>query len=268
MDIKLGYSFLVKNTGIECFSDYLKMINEMFGCFGIPINHFYVTYSNGKKSITKFSIYNDSNLQKYEYLSYNEIGGITATNNATKFDFPTNFTACVDITQFPSDNSSLEITITFKTKKLELYESLRTAITFVKILNNYCDIVRGFGLALENDRIPEVFLKGISNPGLSKDQEKIAYSISNNKFTKSNKLPDVFLVNILPKALFKESVLNEVVSIVGLEHLLKYDEKYILFDLPITIEDYLEENGTHSLKKKLSGILKCNNLLDFREFGS
>lgn len=261
--IKIGYSFIIKDDGIKCFSDYINIIEQIFACLRIPINHFYISYIKDKKAISRSFNYTDTNIKKYLHLTYKDITGILVTNNDTKIHFPTNFNVCIDFNNIRIDNSNLEITITYKTNIGIKGEHLPILKSIIEIIASYGQIVRGFGIVMENDKIPEVFLKGILSESLSIYEESTAYSIAVNKGIKSNKLPDIFLINILPAALFPDKLLDEVISIVGKDHLLRYNDEYILIDLPVTLKDYLNKKDINNVKEKLSNLLLEHGLLNF-----
>lgn len=240
--LKMGYSFIVKNIKINNFMDYLNISRAIFNELDRPISYFSISYGQRERPVTKTLRWNDKNIKKFESMLYNEINGLSVINNTTKADFPTNFEMCLDFSHYSHDYSEMEITITYKADYGILSEPLEAAVAHLSMLSNYCEIVHGFGIVMENEKNPEFFIKGISNPLLSEQQEETAYSIGYNKYTKSYKLPDVFLINILAGLSLNSDILNKLASIVGKEHLIIFKEKYSIIELPMTKKEYLDEN--------------------------
>ena len=128
------------------------------------------------------------------------------------------------------------------------------------LVNQKCKIVYGFVIVIENTKMPSLYIEGISNGKINKEEEEKLFLWLNNLNQCKNKIWDIFWGNIISEKHINNNTFNDLESIVGKENIDSLTSNLICFKLPEPLNKF--ELSKYSIqRKKLYDYFKTQDLI-------
>lgn len=118
-----------------------------------------------------------------------------------------------------------------------LLEFISSTVLFIESQSG--ETIYGYVLELANEKMPALYMQGISNIKLGKKEEGILYLWSTNLANCESKIIDIFWGNIISsKHIIGDETLKNIQEIVGAENVMLLTENIIWFNINESISDF------------------------------